>query len=220
MNTDELNDLFGWESREGDGARDAETDAAIADVDIAEEESNEESADTAQGGAETPQESEETPTPAEDTPEPPKPQKPSKKPSAPTAEEWMLEMLLKEQYPDTLKAALAKGKTIRGAWNYVVSVMKNAYIAKNGRVNGGMCGDPDVVVGIAERYLREFEEGALEPEVSHTPKKPEPKPAPRPAPTPAKKVEKVAKKAAEDAKKAADAKAKKVADDMQMLFNL
>ena len=216
MNTDELNDLFAWNAREGDGARDAETDAIIADMDIPEEESEGESADTAQDGENPPQESEEAPAPTEDTPEPPKPQKPSKAASAPTAEERMLEMLLKEQYPDTLKAALAKGKTVRGAWNYVVSVMKNAYIAKNGRVNGGMCGDPDVVVGIAERYLREFEEGALEPEVSHTPKKP----APKPAPSPAKKVEAVAKKAAEDAKKAADAKAKSVADDMQMLFDL
>lgn len=220
MNTDELNDLFAWDAREGDGARDAETDAIIADVDIPDEESEEESADTAQDGENPPQENEEAPAPTEDTPEPPKPQKPSKKPSAPTAEERMLEMLLKEQHPNTLATALANGKTIRGAWNYVVSVMKNAYIAKNGRVNGGMCGDPDVVVGIAERYLREFEEGALEPEVSHTPKKPEPKPAPKPAPSPAKKVEKVAKKAAEDAKKAASAKAKAVADDMQMLFDL
>lgn len=84
----------------------------------------------------------------------------------------MLEMLLRERHPDTLATALANGKTIRGAWNYVVSVMKNAYITAHGRTSGGMCGTPDVVVGIAERYLREFPEGYTEPEAAHTTKKP------------------------------------------------
>lgn len=107
----------------------------------------------------------------EDTPEAETPQKP-KKAAPPSMEERMLEMLLREQHPDTLATALAKGKTIRGAWNYVVSVMKNAYITAHGRTSGGMCGTPDVVVGIAERYLREFPEGYTEPEAAHTPKKP------------------------------------------------
>lgn len=108
----------------------------------------------------------------EDTPEAETPQKPTATPSAPSMEERMLEMLLREKHPDTLATALAKGKTIRGAWNYVVSVMKNAYITAHGKVSGGMCGTPDVVVGIAERYLREFPEGYTEPEAAHTPKKP------------------------------------------------
>ena len=107
----------------------------------------------------------------ENAPEAETPQKPAT-PAPPSTEERMLEMLLREQYPDTLKTALAKGKTIRGAWNYVVSVMKNAYITAHGRTSGGMCGTPDVVVGIAERYLREFPEGTTEPEAAHTPKKP------------------------------------------------
>lgn len=107
----------------------------------------------------------------EDTPEAETPQKPTATPSAPSMEERMLEMLLREKHPDTLATALAKGKTIRGAWNYVVSVMKNAYITAHGKVSGGMCGTPDVVVGIAERYLREFPEGYTEPEAAHTPKK-------------------------------------------------
>ena len=106
----------------------------------------------------------------ENAPEAETPQKP-KKAAPPSMEERMLEMLLREKHPDTLATALANGKTIRGAWNYVVSVMKNAYITAHGRVNGGMCGTPDVVVGIAERYLREFPEGYTEPEASHTPKK-------------------------------------------------
>lgn len=108
----------------------------------------------------------------EDIPEAETPQKPTVTPSAPSMEERMLEMLLREKHPDTLATALAKGKTIRGAWNYVVSVMKNAYITAHGKVSGGMCGTPDVVVGIAERYLREFPEGYTEPEAAHTPKKP------------------------------------------------
>ena len=71
--------------------------------------------------------------------------------------------------------------------------MKNAYIAQNGRVNGGMCGNPEVVVGIAERYLREFPEGYTEPEVKVEPKKK--------TTTDAKdKVIKTVKKAANDAK--------------------
>ena len=220
MNTEELNDLFTWDSREGDGARDAETDAAIADMDTPDEESEGESDETAQDGENPPQESEEPPAPTEDTPEPPKSPKPSKKPSAPTAEERMLEMLLKEQHPDLLKTALANGKTIRGAWKYVVSMMRNAYIKSYGRVNGGMCRSPDVVCEMAAAYLKSLPEGYTEPEVAPTPKKTA-KPAPsKPAPSPAKTVEKVAKKAAEDAKKAATAKAKSVADDMQMLFDL
>lgn len=108
----------------------------------------------------------------EDAPEAKTPQKPTATPSAPSMEERMLEMLLRERHPDTLATALANGKTIRGAWNYVVSVMKNAYITAHGKVNGGMCGTPDVVVGIAERYLREFPEGYTEPEAAHTTKKP------------------------------------------------
>lgn len=107
----------------------------------------------------------------EDTPEAETPQKPTATPSAPSMEERMLEMLLREQHPDTLATTLAKGKTVRGAWNYVVSVMKNAYITAHGKVSGGMCGTPDVVVGIAERYLREFPEGYTEPEAAYTPKK-------------------------------------------------
>ena len=106
-----------------------------------------------------------------DTPEAETPQKPTATPSAPSMEERMLEMLLRERHPGTLATALANGKTIRGAWNYVVSVMKNAYITAHGRVSGGMCGTPDVVVGIAERYLREFPEGYTEPEPAYTPKK-------------------------------------------------
>lgn len=211
MNTDELNDLFAWESREGDGARDAETDAEIADADIPKGES----ADTAQDGENPPQESEEAPAPTEDTPEPPKPQKPSKAASAPTAEERMLEVLLKEQHPDLLASALTNGKTIRGAWKYVVSMMRNAYIKSYGRVNGGMCGSPDVVCEMAAAYLKSLPEGYTEPEVA-----PEAKKVAKPAPSPAKTVEKVAKKAAADAKKNADVKAKKVADEMQMLFDL
>lgn len=122
------------------------------------------------------------------------------KPESETMEETMLRLLLTEQNPELLEDALAKGKTIRGAWNYVVSVMRNAYIAKNGRTNGGMVGSPAVVLGIAEKYLREYEEGTVEPEVMHTPKKPAP--VSKPAPSPAKVVEKVAKKAAKKAKKA------------------
>ena len=106
----------------------------------------------------------------EDATEAETPQKP-KKAAPPSMEERMLEMLLREKHPDTLATALAKGKTIRGAWNYVVSVMKNAYITAHGKVSGGMCGTPDVVVGIAERYLREFSEGYTEPEAAYTPKK-------------------------------------------------
>lgn len=143
-----------------------------------------------------------------DTPEAETPQKPTPTPSAPSMEERMLEMLLREKNPDTLATALATGKTIRGAWNYVVSVMKNAYITANGRVSGGMCGTPDVVVGIAERYLREFPEGYTEPEAAHTPKKKaEPKPAKANA---AAKVVKTVKKAAASAKE----KAKRKHDEM------
>lgn len=136
-----------------------ELDATTEAADIAADE---------QEAASTPPEAEEDEDAA--TPEE-TPQKPAKT-APPTMEERMLEMLLRERHPDTLATALASGKTIRGAWNYVVSVMKNAYIARHGRVNGGMCGDPDVVVGIAERYLREFDEGTLEPEAAHKPTKP------------------------------------------------
>ena len=121
------------------------------------------------------------------------PQQKPEKCASPSMEERMLEMLLRESHPDTLKTALENGKTIQGAWKYVVSVMKNAYIAQNGRVNGGMCGNPEVVVGIAERYLREFPEGYTEPEVKVEPKKK--------TTTNAKdKVIKTVKKAANDAK--------------------
>lgn len=126
----------------------------------------------------------------ESTPEEETQQKPEK---CASMEERMLEMLLRESHPDTLKTALENGKTIQGAWKYVVSVMKNAYIAQNGRVSGGMCGNPEVVVGIAERYLREFPEGYTEPEVKVEPKKK--------TTTNAKdKVIKTVKKAANDAK--------------------
>lgn len=101
--------------------------------------------------------------------------KTEKTPKQPTMEVRMLEMLLKEKHPDTLDKALANGKTVAGAWNYVVSVMKNAYISEHGRVSGGMCGNPDVVVSIAERYLREFDEGYVEPEIGHSGKKSNPK---------------------------------------------
>ena len=128
------------------------------------------------------------PTTTEEEPQ----QKPDKC-APPSMEERMLEMLLRESHPDTLKTALENGKTIRGAWKYVVSVMKNAYISQNGRVNGGMCGSPEVVMGIAERYLREFPEGYTEPEAKHEPK---------PKTTNAKaEVIKTVKKAAKDAKK-------------------
>lgn len=113
-------------------------------------------------------------------------------------EERMLEMLLRESHPDTLKTALENGKTIQGAWKYVVSVMKNAYITQNGRVNGGMCGSPEVVVEIAERYLREFPEGYTEPEAKHEPK---------PKTNAKAEVVKTVKKAANDAKKEAIKKA-------------
>ena len=157
--------------------------------------------------ASTPPEAEED----EDTPEAedePKPQKPSKD-APPTMEERMFEMLLREKHPDTLASALDNGKTIRGAWNYVVSVMKNAYIAEHGRKNGGCCGSPDVVVAIAERYLREFPEGYTEPEAAHTPKKTEAKSATNKAKA-AEKVVKTAKAAAKSAKDEAKAKAEKV----------
>lgn len=120
------------------------------------------------------------------------PQKPDKC-TPPTMEERMLEMLLRESHPDTLKTALENGKTIRGAWKYVVSVMKNAYITAHGKVSGGMCGTPEVVVEIAERYLREFPEGYTEPEAKFEPKS---------KTTNAKaEVIKTVKKAAKDAKK-------------------
>ena len=145
----------------------------------------------------------------EDAPEAETPQKP-KKAAPPSMEERMLEMLLREQYPDTLKTALAKGKTIRGAWNYVVSVMKNAYITAHGKVSGGMCGTPDVVVGIAERYLREFSEGYTEPEAAHTPKKKtEAKPSAN-AKTAAQTAVATVKAAAKDAKSEAKAKKQKM----------
>jgi hypothetical protein len=131
-----------------------------------------ETADTAADAQEAASTASEQDGEDEDTPEAETPQKPTATPSAPSMEERMLEMLLHEKHPDTLATALANGKTIRGAWNYVVSVMKNAYITAHGRINGGMCGTPDVVVGIAERYLREFSEGYTEPEAAHTPKKP------------------------------------------------
>lgn len=134
------------------------------------------------------------------------------KPESETMEETMLRLLLTEQNPELLEDALAKGKTIRGAWNYVVSVMRNAYIAKNGRTNGGMVGSPAVVLGIAEKYLREYEEGTVEPEVTHTPKKPAP--VSKSAPSPAKVVEKVAKKAAKKAKKANES-----GEDLFSFFN-
>ena len=125
-------------------------------------------------------------------------------------EETMLRLLLTEQNPELLESALARGKTIHGAWNYVVSVMKNAYIAKHGRVNGGMCGSPAVVLGIAEKYLREYDEGTLEPEVSHTPKKSE-KPAPKTSSAKSEKKEDAKKIVEKTVKKAArDSKAKKV----------
>lgn len=132
-------------------------------------------------------------------------------------EERMLEMLLREKHGETLEKALAEGKTIHGAWNYVVSVMKNAYIAQNGKVNGGCCGNADVVVAIAERYLREFPEGTVEPETAHTPKKPTKKPD---AKAVAEKVVDTAKAAAKAAKEEAKRKAKAVADAAQQLsFN-
>lgn len=154
-----------------------------------------------------------------DTPEAEKtPQKPSK-PAPPSMEERMLEMLLREKHPDTLAKALAEGKTIRGAWNYVVSVMKNAYITAHGRTSGGMCGTPDVVVGIAERYLREFPEGYTEPEAAHTPKKTELQTAKDKAKA-ASEIAKTAKAAAKDAKKEA-AKKKAMSDwcKEQLSFN-
>lgn len=133
---------------------------------------------------------------AEEVDEPTTEEEPQQKPdkcAPPSMEERMLEMLLRESHPDTLKTALENGKTIRGAWKYVVSVMKNAYIAQNGRVSGGMCGNPEVVVGIAERYLREFPEGYTEPEAKFEPK---------PKTTNAKaEVIKTVKKSAKDAKK-------------------
>ncbi len=134
------------------------------------------------------------------------PQQKPDKCAPPSMEERMLEMLLRESHPDTLKTALENGKTIRGAWKYVVSVMKNAYIAQNGRVSGGMCGNPEVVVGIAERYLREFPEGYTEPEAKVEPKK---KAEPKPKTTTNAKADvvKTVKKAAKDAKKEAIKKA-------------
>lgn len=132
-------------------------------------------------------------------------------------EEIVLEMILRERHPETLEKALAEGKTIKGAWNYVVSVMKNAYIAANGRVNGGCCGNPDVVVGIAERYLREFPEGTVEPETPHTPKK---KPDEKSAHEKIVDTAKAAAKAASDeAKKRNAAKVKAAMDYKQMCFN-
>ena len=131
------------------------------------------------------------------------------KDAPPSMEERMLEMLLREKHPDTLATALANGKTVRGAWNYVVSVMKNAYITAHGRVSGGMCGNPEVVVGIAERYLREFPEGSLEPETTHTPKKHEAQKfvkKPATPPDPAKEAERAAKAAAKAAKEEAKRK--------------
>lgn len=125
---------------------DTDKGIAIADIDI------EENADTEVAETEAAAESE-------------KPRK-----SNPSVQTRMLEMLLREKCPAVVESALAEGKTIEGAWNYVVSVMKNAYIKEYGRVNGGMCTDPNVVVGIAERYLREFAEGSLEEEVKHEPK--------------------------------------------------
>jgi hypothetical protein len=126
----------------------------------------------------------------DNTPEEETQQKPEKRASL-SMEERMLEMLLRESHPDTLKTALENGKTIRGAWKYVVSVMKNAYITQNGRVNGGMCGTPELVVEIAERYLREFPEGYTEPEAKHEPK---------PKTNAKAEVIKTVKKAAKDAK--------------------
>lgn len=131
-----------------------------------------------------------------------------------SCEEMMLRFLMTERNPELLEASLSDGKTIRGAWRYVVSVMKNAYIARNGRVNGGMCASPDVVYGIAERYFREFPEGSVEPDVPHVasvPKKPSvpAKPADTAAAAPTQnakkrsrkgKIVEVAKKAAVDAK--------------------
>ena len=137
----------------------------------------------------------------ESTPEEETQQKPNKC-APPSMEERLLEMLLRESHPDTLKTALENGKTIRGAWKYVVSVMKNAYITAHGKVSGGMCGNPEVVVGIAERYLREFHEG-------YTAKvEPKKKAEPKPKTTNAKaEVIKTVKKSAKDAKKEAIRKA-------------
>ena len=140
-----------------------------------------------------------------------------------TMEERMLEMLLREKHPDTLAKAVAEGKTIRGAWAYVVSVMKNAYIAAHGRVSGGMVGNPDVVVQIAERYLREYAEGTVEAEVAHTPTaKKEAAKKPVPAKTPAQIAEETAKAAAkaakEEAKKRREEMAKKLAEAQMSLF--
>lgn len=173
---------------------------------------------TADTAAETP---EATPTPPKanecnDTPEAEgAPQKPSTPPSPPSMEERMLEMLLREKHPDTLATALANGKTIRGAWNYVVSVMNNAYITAHGKVSGGMCGSPEVVEGIAERYLREFPEGYTEPEASHTPKKKTEVDAAKDRAKAAAEVANTAKAAA----KAAKAEAKKSkAEQVKALF--
>jgi len=152
------------------------------------------------------------------------PRKKQGKPVSPSMEERMLEMLLREKHSETLEKALAEGKTIHGAWNYVVSVMKNAYIAEHGKVNGGCCGNADVVVAIAERYLREFPEGTVEPETSHTPKKPTQKTDTKAeTKSVAKKVVATAKAAAKAAKAEAKRKAKKIADAVgtqQLFFNL
>ena len=145
---------------------------------------------------------------------------PRKKQAKPaTMEERMLEMLLREKHGELLDKALAEGKTIRGAWNYVVSVMKNAYIAEHGRVNGGCCGNADVVVAIAERYLREFKEGTIEPETKHTPaKKPDTESV-------KKKVVETAKAAARAARKESERKAErkpkkeKLTGTQQLSFN-
>lgn len=157
----------------------------------------------------------------EDAPEAETPQNVTEnaKPKPPTMEEKMLEMLLREKRPDTLNAALANGKTIRGAWNYVVSVMKNAYIAQYGRHNGGMCGNADVVCEIAERYMREFDEGYLEPEAAHTPKrKSEAKPKDAKAEA-VKTVKAAAKAAKKEAKQTKAEKVKALFGDTQLSFN-
>ena len=177
--------------------------------------------ETATPEAEAPQT---TPEAAPETTPDAAPRKKQGKPVSPSMEERMLEMLLREKHSETLEKALAEGKTIHGAWNYVVSVMKNAYIAEHGKVNGGCCGNADVVVAIAERYLREFPEGTVEPETSHIPKKPTQKTETKAeTKSVAKKVVATAKAAAKAAKAEAKRKAKKIADAVgtqQLFFNL
>ena len=86
--------------------------------------------------------------------------------------ERMLEMLLREKSPRLLEEALAAGKTIKGAWNYIVSVMKQDYIKKHGNKTGGMYADDDVVASIAEEYMKNLPEGATLKEAAPTGKSP------------------------------------------------